>query len=272
MLAPAESPFMSPRRRSAVRRLDERLVQDGLAETVAQAQSLVLAGRVVVGDHRCDKAGTPVRDDQQVRLAGAPAGRYVSRGGDKLDGALRDLGVAVSGLRCLDLGASTGGFTDCLLQHGAAEVVALDVAYGMLHDKLRKDARVHVRERTHVRALHEARLPYAAELAVMDLSFIGARTILPMLLPHLHPTARVLVLVKPQFEIDKDRVGEGGVVRDEADRVAAVDLVARAAAAVGLREVARADCRLPGPAGNREVFLLLERTPGHGSGPDPRGC
>ncbi|MSP92391.1 MAG: TlyA family RNA methyltransferase [Myxococcales bacterium] len=251
---------MAPRK-PAPCRLDERLVKDGLAPDLAEARALVLAGRVVVGPHRCDKAGTPVRADVAVRLAGEPASRYVSRGGLKLEAGLAALGLDVAGVRALDVGASTGGFTDCLLQHGAAGVVAVDVGYGLLADRLRKDPRVTVRERTHARALlpHEFACP--VDLAVMDVSFTGARALLPAVMPLLGLIGRVLVLVKPQFEAARADVGPGGVVWDDAVRAQTVDAVAHAAGLLGLREVARVDCAVPGPAGNREVFLLLARVP-----------
>ena len=249
---------MAPRK-PAPCRLDERLVRDGLAATVGEARALVLAGRVVVGPHRCDKAGTSVRDEVPVRLAGAPASRYVSRGGLKLEAGLAALRLDVTGVHALDVGASTGGFSDCLLQQGAADVVAVDVGYGLLADRLRKDPRVTVRERTHARALQPHEFAHPVDLAVMDVSFTGARALLPAVVPLLAQAGRVLVLVKPQFEAAREDVAAGGVVWDDAVRTQAVDAVAHAALLLGLREMARVDCAVPGPAGNREVFLLLER-------------
>lgn len=194
-----------------------------------------------------------------MRLRG-PARRYVSRGGEKLAGALEDLGVDPRGLRCLDVGASTGGFTDCLLQAGAREVVAVDVGYGQIDPKLRADPRVRVVERTNARHLAPADVGEGIDLGVCDVSFISLRLLLPRLVA-VAPRADWLLLVKPQFEVGRERVGKGGVVRDDADRLAAVDQVRRAAEALGLSAVATADSRLEGPSGNREIFLFLRRGP-----------
>jgi 23S rRNA (cytidine1920-2'-O)/16S rRNA (cytidine1409-2'-O)-methyltransferase len=236
-------------------RLDERLVREGLAPTRAKAQALILAGRVFVNGARAEKAGQPVAPEQTLRVA-EPERRYVSRGGDKLAGALADLGVDPAGRTCLDLGASTGGFTDCLLQHGAAAVVAVDVGYGQLDAKLRGDARVRALERTNARHLEPADLPEAVELVTIDASFISATLLLPRVAA-LAPRAEVLVLVKPQFEVGREKVGKGGVVRDDADRAAAVARVREAAGALGYAVRGEAESRLPGPKGNREVFLHI---------------
>lgn len=213
---------------------------------------------MLVDDVPETKAGTRVRPESSVRVRGRGS-RYVSRGGDKLAGALEDLaarGLVVAGLHCLDVGASTGGFTDCLLQAGAASVVAIDVGYGQLHPKLRDDARVTVLERTNARDLSAAMLPQPVALAVFDASFISLRLLLGPVAAAA-PAAQVLALVKPQFEVGRERVGKGGVVRDDADRSAAVDEVARAAAELGYVERARVDSRVHGPKGNREIFLWL---------------
>ena len=228
---------------------------EGLAETRSRAQSLILAGKVLVDDVPVDKAGAAVAEDARVRLRGEPH-RYVSRGGDKLEGALADLGVEVRGLRCLDVGASTGGFSDCLLQHGAASVVAVDVGRGQLHEKLRQDPRVRSLERTHARELTPEQVGPDVDLVVIDVSFISLRQVLPAV-RRAAPEAAVLAMVKPQFEVGREQVGKGGVVRDEALRAAAVDGVAAAASELGLREHGRVDSRVAGPKGNREVFLLL---------------
>ncbi len=240
-------------------RLDERVVALGLAESRAKAQALIMAGQVLVDDVPVDKAGTRVRDDAHVRLRGA-ASRFVSRGGDKLAGALDDLGVDPAAKCCLDVGASTGGFTDCLLQCGARRVYAVDVGYGQLDAKLRGDPRVVVLERTNARSLEAAQVPEAIDLVVADVAFISLRLVVPALAA-VAPDAEWLLLVKPQFEVGREQVGKGGVVRDDALRAAAVESVRAAAEALGWREIARADSRVAGPKGNREIFLHLRRVP-----------
>jgi len=241
-------------------------VAEGLVESRARAQALVLAGAVWVDDAVVDKPGTRVRPE--ARLCLRPARRpFVSRGGEKLAGALDDLGVDPGGRGCLDVGASTGGFTDCLLQRGARRVVAVDVGHGQLHEQLRGDPRVRVVERANARHLERAALGgETIELVTVDVSFISARLILPRL-AELAPEADWLVLVKPQFEVGRGQVGRGGVVRDEALRAEAVDAVRAAAEALGWRAVAQAESRLAGPKGNREIFLLLRRrgTPAQGA-------
>ena len=236
-------------------RLDERLVREGLAPTRSQAQALILAGRVLVDDAPADKAGRAVPLSATVRLRGATR-RYVSRGGDKLAGALADLGVEPAGKVCLDLGASTGGFTDCLLQHGAKQVVAVDVGYGQLDVRLRDDPRVRLLERTNARQLAAADVPEPIELVTIDVSFISATLLLPRVF-ELAPRAELLVMVKPQFEVGRERVGKGGVVRDDADRAAAVARVREAAEALGYGARGEVESRLAGPKGNREVFLWM---------------
>ena len=216
-----------------------------------------MAGQVLVDDVPVDKAGTRVRDDAVVRLRGV-ASRYVSRGGDKLEGALADLGVEAAGRICLDVGASTGGFTDCLLQHGAVRVHAVDVGYGQLDAKLRADPRVVVRERTNARNLEASMIPDAIDLVVADVAFISLRLVVPALAA-VASRAAWLLLVKPQFEVGREQVGKGGVVRDDALRAAAVESVRGSAEALGWRELGRADSRLAGPKGNREVFLHLRK-------------
>lgn len=246
-------------RRPAQRRLDERLVDDGLAESRTRAQALILAGRVLVDDAPAEKPGARVRDGARVRLRGEEP-RFASRGGDKLAGALADLGVSPAGLVCLDVGASTGGFTDCLLQAGARRVVAVDVGYGQLHPRLRSDPRVAVLERTNFRTAPAAAVREAAGaeigLVVVDASFISATLLLPRA-AEVAPAAAVLVLVKPQFEVGRGRVGRGGVVRDDALRAEAALRVAEAARALGYEVAGQAESRLAGPKGNREIFLLL---------------
>ena len=231
------------------KRLDVLLVERGLAESRAQAQALVLAGRVP----GYDKAGTPV--DEGADLAVAQSDRYVSRGGDKLANALDAFGLDVRGTSCLDLGASTGGFTDVLLQRGAARVIALDVGYGQLHPRLRADPRVTVLERVNARELHE--LPFAPELVTCDVSFIGLAKALPPALALAAPGWRALVLVKPQFEVGRADVGKGGVVRDRDVHRRVLRSIGEAAQSWQAQVAGVADSGLPGPKGNREFFLHL---------------
>ncbi|WP_205698043.1 TlyA family RNA methyltransferase [Conexibacter sp. SYSU D00693] len=239
-------------------RLDALLAQRGLFESRSRAAAAVMAGDVLVGPGRAraEKAGQLVAED--VELAVAERVAYVSRGGVKLANALDALGVEVAGRRCLDVGASTGGFTDCLLQRGAGHVVALDVAYGELHWSLRTDDRVTVVERHNARALTAGDLPYAPSLVVMDVSFISLAKVLPAVLGVVAPEGfDVLAMVKPQFEVGRERVGRGGVVRDPALRREAVLAVGAAAREAGAAVLGLAPSGLPGPKGNRETFLWL---------------
>jgi 23S rRNA (cytidine1920-2'-O)/16S rRNA (cytidine1409-2'-O)-methyltransferase len=230
------------------KRLDVLLVERGLAESRSQAQALVLAG-LVPG---YDKPGHQV--DEGAVLAVERGPRFVSRGGDKLDNALDAFGIDVAGLNALDVGASTGGFTDVLLQRGAARVIAVDVGYGQLHPRLRDDPRVTVLERTNARALE--RLPFAPELIVCDVSFISVRTALPPALRLAAPGWQAVVLVKPQFEAGRAEAGKG-VVRDPAVRARVAREVAEAALGWGAQVLGAVDSGVPGPKGNRELFLHL---------------
>ncbi len=241
-------------------RLDERLVADGLAETRSRAHSLIRAGRVLVDDTPVDKPGTRIREHSIIRLRGEDR-RFVSRGGEKLAGALGDLGFDPSGRSCLDLGASTGGFTDCLLQSGARHVVAVDVGYGQLDARLRADPRVTVMERTNARHLKASALETMPDLVAIDVSFISVRLLLPMLAREL-PSCELIILVKPQFEVGRAQVGKGGVVRDPELREAAAADVIACAEELGWELAGKAESRLPGPSGNREIFvrLLARRT------------
>jgi 23S rRNA (cytidine1920-2'-O)/16S rRNA (cytidine1409-2'-O)-methyltransferase len=233
---------------SAKKRLDVLLVERGLAETRAKAQALVLAGRVP----GYDKPGTQVDDSAVLEVSSPPP--YVSRGGEKLGHALDELDADPAGRDCVDVGASTGGFTDVLLQRGAARVIAVDVGYGQLHERLRADPRVVVLERTNARELSE--LPFAPEFVVCDVSFISVRLVLPPVLALSKPGWEAVVLVKPQFEAGRAEVGKGGVVRDVAVRRRVRD-VATAAVGWGATTLGAVDSGLPGPKGNREVFLHL---------------
>jgi 23S rRNA (cytidine1920-2'-O)/16S rRNA (cytidine1409-2'-O)-methyltransferase len=238
-------------------RLDTLLARRGLFDSRARAAASVMAGEVRVGrdGERAAKPGQLVADD--VALAVDERPRYVSRGGDKLAAALEGTGVDPAGRCCLDAGASTGGFTDCLLQRGARHVVAVDVAYGELDWRLRTDDRVTVLERTNARALAPGDLPYAPDLVVADLSFISLGKVLPALLACAAPRFDALVMVKPQFEVGRERVGKGGVVREEADRRDAVLAVASCGRELGAAVLGVVSSGLPGPKGNRETFLWL---------------
>ncbi len=231
------------------KRLDVLLVERGLADSRSQAQALVLAGRVP----GFEKPGMQVEESTDVSVR--QQARFVSRGGEKLEHALSVLDVDVAGLDCLDVGASTGGFTDVLLQRGAARVVALDVGYGQLDLRLRSDGRVTVLERTNARYLQE--LPLAPDLVVCDVSFISVRTVLPPVLVLAQPGWQALVLVKPQFEAGKADVPRGGVVRDPEVHRRVLREVAEAALAWSAETRAVVDSGLPGPKGNREFFLYV---------------
>ena len=228
----------------------------GLAPSRSRAQALILSGRVLVDDVPVDKAGRRVPDDSEIRLKGGDPPRFVSRGGEKLAGALEDFEVDPTGLRCLDVGASTGGFTDCLLQHGAREVIALDVGRGQLHARLRADSRVQVHERVNARSIQPEHVAGSIDLLVADVSFISLRLLVGGF-AEVAPGADWILLVKPQFEVGRERVGRGGVVREDVDRQAAVQAVIEACSAVGYVLVGQSESRLAGPKGNREVFVQL---------------
>jgi 23S rRNA (cytidine1920-2'-O)/16S rRNA (cytidine1409-2'-O)-methyltransferase len=240
---------------AARKRLDTLLVERGLFESKSKASASVLAGEVRLGPgrERAAKPGMLVGDG--VELDVEPAPRYVSRGGRKLERALACFGISPAGRLCLDVGASTGGFTDCLLEGGAAHVTALDVAYGELHWQLRNDPRVTVIERTNARALDPATLPYAPDLITIDVSFIGLEKVLPAVARAAARRFDLLALVKPQFQLDRGRVGKGGVVRRPEDRLEALVRVGEAARALDLSVQGYCATGLPGPAGNRESFI-----------------
>ncbi|MGI8462048.1 MAG: TlyA family RNA methyltransferase [Solirubrobacterales bacterium] len=241
------------------RRVDTLLAERGLAPSRTSAAASVRAGRVRVGrgGERASKPGQMIAADAELELEGPP--RFVSRGGIKLENALAALSVSVKGRDCLNAGASTGGFTDCLLRHGARRVIALDVAHGQLDWGLRQDERVHVIERANARDLDSSTLPWQPSLITVDVSFIALRKVLPALAVSASADGELLALVKPQFELGRDRVGRGGVVRDPADRREAVLVVARAAQEIGLAVLGFAPSGLPGPKGNLETFVHLAR-------------
>ncbi len=242
-------------------RLDAELVRRGLARSREQAAELISAGRVAIAGQTASKPATQVGRDAPVTVADdSDDPGYASRGGHKLAGALAAFaGLAVTGKRCLDAGASTGGFTDVLLRAGAAHVVAVDVGYGQLAWSLRTDPRVTVLDRVNVRSLEPSRVAPPPGVVVADLSFISLALVLPALVACAAPVAVYALMVKPQFEVGKGRVGAGGVVRDPADRADAVRAVCDAAAGLGLGVRGVTASSLPGPAGNVEYFVWLRR-------------
>ena len=252
--------------KSRKERLDVLVVERGLAESRTKAQALILAGQVVVDDQRVDKPGAQVLLEAELRLKGEVL-PYVSRGGLKLKGAMDHFGLKVRGLVGADIGASTGGFTDCLLQEGAIRVHAIDVGYGQLHEKLRKDPRVRSRERVNARYLTEEDLPEKVGVAVIDVSFISLTQVLPAVLQYLEPGGLLVALVKPQFEVGRERIGKGGVVRDAVARQEAIDAVVAFARGQGLTVSGVIDSPVPGPAGNVEALLVAHKgsPPSHGT-------
>ena len=249
-------------------RLDTLLAERGLFPSRTRAAASVLAGEVLLGDgrRRAEKPGELVADD--VVVAVDARDEFVSRGGRKLANALDAFGLEVAGRQAVDIGASTGGFTDVLLQHGAAHVVAVDVAYGELAWALRTDERVTVLERTNARHLTADALPYAPDLLVADVSFISLTKVLPAVLGCMAPRWDGLVMVKPQFEVGRERIGKGGVVRSADDRRAALVAVAESAEWLGASVLGFASSGLPGPKGNQETFLRLAEAGREGAVPD----
>lgn len=235
-------------------RLDLLLVSRGLAPTRAKAQAMILAGRVEVGGRRIDKAGAAVDPDANVRVLGPPH-PYVSRGGVKLEAALDAFEIDPAGLVCLDVGASTGGFTDCLLQRGAERVYAIDVGYGQLDAKLRADPRVVIREKVNARNLSRADVPELVGLAALDLSFISLRLILPAVVPLLDRGATAVALVKPQFEAGRAEVPRGGIVRSAATQSRVVSEIEQLGVGLGLRPVGSIPSPIRGARGNQEFLI-----------------
>ncbi|MDA0815507.1 MAG: TlyA family RNA methyltransferase [Chloroflexi bacterium] len=252
MNQPTEVRHVRPARKQ---RLDQLMVERGLASGRDRARALIMAREVLLNGQVAMRPAAPVSPDAKIEVKSPP--RFVSRGGDKLAHALDHTGIDPAGLRCLDVGASTGGFTDCLLQRGAREVVAVDVAYGKIAQKLRDDPRVEVRERINAREL--AAIEPAADLLVMDVSFISAATVLRAVMHSVRPGGELLLLVKPQFEAGREQVEKGGVVRDPVVHAACVAMVALAAIDLGLRVRGVVRSPLLGPAGNREFFIRLYR-------------
>lgn len=240
-------------------RADVLLTQRGLAPSRARGQALILAGKVFTGDRRVEKSGETLDADAPIEVR-EPDHPYVSRGGVKLDGALDMFGYDPAEKKVADFGASTGGFTDCLLRRGATKVFAIDVGYGQLHNKLRQDERVVVMERCNARHLKAGDLPEPVELVVIDASFIGLEKLLPAAHALLTGGGDVLALVKPQFQVGRDKVGKGGVVRDSALRRDAIATLVTEAERLGFDLVAEADSVITGPKGNQETFIWLRRS------------
>ena len=243
------------------KRIDKLLVDRGLAESRTKAQALVMAGVVLVDEQRVNKPSDPVGPHAEIRIKGGddPTTRYVGRGGLKLEAALRDFQIDVAGFNCLDVGASTGGFTDCLLQHGAEKVTAIDVGHNQIDWRLRTDARVDVREGINARYLKPDDFSEKFDLAVMDVSFISATKILPAIVPLLKENARLITLIKPQFEVGRGEVGKGGVVRDSQKHARVIDEVNRAAEELGLRVTNVIKSPIHGADGNLEFLALYEK-------------
>lgn len=242
-------------------RLDKLLVDRGLAASRERAQALILAGNVLVNDQKIEKAGTQVAEDCAIRLLGEDL-KYVSRGGLKLERALEHWSIDVEGKICLDVGASTGGFTDCLLQHGAGHVIAIDTGYGQMDFKLRQDPRVQLLEKTNARFLTREQVGSSVEFIAMDVSFISATLVLPAVVAAALPESatdrssrQIVVLVKPQFEAGREHVGKGGIIRDETIQQAAVEKVRAAMLSLGVSKTDVIDSPILGTEGNREFLL-----------------
>jgi 23S rRNA (cytidine1920-2'-O)/16S rRNA (cytidine1409-2'-O)-methyltransferase len=243
--------------KSAKKRLDLLVVERGLAESREKAQAMILAGEVRVNGVRSDKAGAQIADDVRIEVSGASA-KYASRGGFKLEGALEDFGIDVSGKICLDIGASTGGFTDCLLQRGARRVYAVDVTPQQMAWRLVQDVRI-AQIKANARNLRPQQIPEATDLVTMDVSFISVAKVLPAVVAAAGPNAKYLILVKPQFELDRGDIGRGGIVRDASLHERAIARVRAAAEAAGLRVEGVRASHLTGAEGNQEFFLHAKR-------------
>lgn len=244
-------------------RIDKLLLQRGLAESRTKAQALVMAGVVLVNEQRVEKPSEVIPADAEIRIKGGddPAARYVGRGGLKLEAALREFEIDAGGLTCLDIGSSTGGFTDCLLQQGAHNVIAIDVGHNQIDWRLRTDHRVEVREGVNARYLKPSDFQTQFDLIVMDVSFISATKILPAIIPLLIDDGRLILLIKPQFEVGRGEVGKGGIVRDPEKHARVIEDVNRAAKELGLAARNVMVSPLRGADGNLEFLALFEKRP-----------
>jgi 23S rRNA (cytidine1920-2'-O)/16S rRNA (cytidine1409-2'-O)-methyltransferase len=240
-------------------RLDKLVLERGLAPSREKAKALIMAGQVVVDDHLADKAGLMVPLEAEIRLKGEPL-PYVSRGGLKLAKGLDAFGIDVTGISAIDVGASTGGFTDCLLQRGAVRVIAVDVGYGQLAWKLREDPRVLSLEKTNIRHLEPEMLPELPDMAVIDASFISLDKVLPPTLRLIREAGTVVALIKPQFEVGRGQVGKGGVVRDEKKHAEVIESIRELAASLGLEVLGVCESPILGPKGNKEFLIHLRKS------------
>jgi 23S rRNA (cytidine1920-2'-O)/16S rRNA (cytidine1409-2'-O)-methyltransferase len=245
-------------------RIDKLLVDRGLANSRTKAQAMIMAGAVLVGEQRVDKPGSTFPLDVEIRIKGAgdAASRYVGRGGLKLEAALSRFSLDVTGQICLDVGASTGGFTDCLLQHGAKRVVAIDVGHNQLDWRIRNDPRVEAREGVNARYLEPEQFDARFDLAVMDVSFISAAKVLPAIVPLLTEWGRLVTLIKPQFEVGRGEVGRGGIVSDPEKHARVIDEVNASARRLGLKVCGVIESPIKGADGNTEFLALYEREAG----------
>jgi 23S rRNA (cytidine1920-2'-O)/16S rRNA (cytidine1409-2'-O)-methyltransferase len=241
-------------------RIDKLLVEKGLAESRTKAQAMVMAGVVLVAEQRVEKPSEQFPADIQIRIKRSddPTSRYVGRGGLKLEGALREFQLDVKGLVCLDVGASTGGFTDCLLQQGASQVVAVDVGHNQIDWRLRQDPRVEVREGVNARFLKPEDFASKFDLVVIDVSFISLTKVLPAIVPLLNQFGRIISLIKPQFEVGRGEVGRGGIVKDPQQHARVIDEVSKAAVALGLAVVEVIESPIRGAEGNLEFLALFK--------------
>jgi len=241
-------------------RIDKLLVERGLADSRTRAQAMVMAGIVLVDEQRVEKPSHQFDPNSSIRIKGNddPSTRYVGRGGLKLEAALREFQIDVTGLNCLDVGASTGGFTDCLLQNGARKVVAIDVGHNQIDWRLRSDPRVEVREGVNARYLQPGDFPQQFDLAVMDVSFISATKVLPAIVPLVVGGGKIITLIKPQFEVGRGEVGGGGIVRDRAKRLRVVAEVNGAAQDLGLKVISVIESPIAGAEGNVEYLAFYK--------------
>ncbi|HUI67144.1 MAG TPA: TlyA family RNA methyltransferase [Nitrospirota bacterium] len=239
-------------------RLDRLLVERGLSKSRERAQAMIFAGQVLVSGQKIDKAGALVPEEAEVRILGESL-PYVSRGGLKLEAALKEFQIVAAGKVALDVGASTGGFTDCLLQSGVKKVYAVDVGYGQMAWRLRQDARVVTIERTNIRDIEPSLLPEPIDIAVADVSFISLEKVVPGILRFLKPDAEIIALIKPQFEVGKGRVGKGGIVRDEAARTAVVNRITDYFRGLGLEVKGVIPSPITGQDGNVEYLIYALR-------------
>ena len=251
-------------KRASKLRLDRYLFERGLVQSREQGQALILAGQVLVNGQKKDKAGALVADDADVRILGEQM-PYVSRGGLKLEAALREFRIDVTSTTALDVGASTGGFTDCLLQHGATKVYAVDVGYGQMAWKIRQDPRVVMIERTNIREMAADMISEKIDVAVIDVSFISLGKVIPSVIPFLKEGGGIIALIKPQFEVGKGQVGKGGIVRDEAARTTAVEKVKASFQAAGLEVRGIILSPITGQDGNVEYLLYAVMRPANSS-------